>query len=72
MVQVQVRLPEQAIVELDAWIGQGRFRSRSDAVKTILELYEEKEKTRDFFKMLTNRSAEAHEIPEMLVPLADL
>ena len=72
MVQVQVRLPEQAIVRLDTWINQGRFRRRSDAVKTIVGLFEEKERTREFLKMLTKRSAEAHENPESLVPLAEL
>lgn len=72
MVQVQLRVPEQTIDEVDLWIEQGRFRSRSDAIKTILELYEEREKTREFFKLLAERSGEAKEKPEILIPLEGL
>lgn len=70
MPQVQVRLPEKDAENLDEWVKEGRFRSRSDAIKTILELYEEKEKTRKFYKMLRRRSKEADD-QENLVELGD-
>ena len=48
MAQVQLRLPEKMIVEIDSWIDQGKFKSRIDAIKTIIALYDEREKTREF------------------------
>lgn len=72
MVQVQVRVPEEVVEEIDRWVAKGRFRSRSDAIKTILALYDEREKTREFYKMLVERSREAREKPEILVPLEDV
>ena len=72
MVQVQLRMPEQTVREIDEWVEEGKFRSRSDAVKTIISLYEEKMKTMEFFKMLMKRSKEAEETPEMLIPLDDI
>ena len=71
MVQVQLRMPEQTVKEIDEWVEDGKFRSRSDAVKTIIALYEEKVKTRDFFEMLMKRSKEAEENPKILIPLDD-
>ena len=71
MTQVQVRMPEKLIEEVDKWVAEGRFKSRSDAIKTIVALYEEKEKTREFYKMLNERSREAEERPETLIPLED-
>ncbi len=71
MVQVQLRIPEQIVKEIDDWIEEGKFRSRSDAVKTILALYEERVKTMEFFKMLLKRSKEAENNPEILIPLDD-
>ncbi|MGQ9566263.1 MAG: ribbon-helix-helix domain-containing protein [Candidatus Bathyarchaeales archaeon] len=71
MTQVQLRLPEKMLEEIDKWVAEGRFKSRSDAIKTILAFYEEREKTREFFKMLTKRSEEAKKCPESLVPLED-
>ncbi|RJS77487.1 ribbon-helix-helix protein, CopG family [Candidatus Bathyarchaeota archaeon] len=35
MVQVQVRMPEKLVKEIDRWVAEGRFKSRSDAIKTI-------------------------------------
>jgi Arc/MetJ-type ribon-helix-helix transcriptional regulator len=58
--------------EIDKWVAEGRFKSRSDAIKTILAFYEEREKTREFFKMLTERSEEAKKHPEALIPLEEL
>ena len=69
MMQVQVRMPEELVRTLDAWIASGKFKSRSDAIKTVLTLYEEREKTREFYMMLERRSREAREHPEELVPL---
>jgi len=72
MVQVQLRMPEENVKELDQWVKQGKFKSRSDAVKTIIVLYEDKMKTMEFMKMLISRSKEAKEKPEMLISLDDI
>ena len=69
MSQVQVRVPEQLLETLDRWIKEGRFKSRSDAIRVILAQYEERERTRDFYRMLNQRSREAREHPEELIPL---
>jgi len=69
MVQVQVRVPENLLQTLDEWIKEGRFKSRSDAIRIILSQYEEREKTREFYKLLTERSREAKEHQERLIPL---
>ncbi|MGD0645643.1 MAG: ribbon-helix-helix domain-containing protein [Candidatus Bathyarchaeia archaeon] len=71
MTQVQLRLPEKTLEEIDRWVAEGKFKSRSDAIKTIISLYEEREKTRDFYRMLLKRSQEAKEHPEELVPLEE-
>ena len=71
MSQVQLRLPEEMIEEIDSWVAEGRFKSRSDAIKTIISLYEEREKTRKFYELLNKRSKEAKEQPERLVPLEE-
>ncbi|MCD6088120.1 ribbon-helix-helix protein, CopG family [Candidatus Bathyarchaeota archaeon] len=72
MKQVQVRMPEKLVKEIDKWVAEGRFKSRSDAIKTIVALYEERERTREFYKMLVERSKEAKEKPEILVPLEEI
>ena len=69
MTQVQVRLTKNLLEILDEWIEKGRFKSRSDAIRIVLSQYEEREKTRGFYKLLTKRSREAKEHPEDLVPL---
>ncbi len=71
MVQVQLRVPEKTVKDIDDWVSEGKFRSRSDAIKIIIEMYEEKVRTMEFFKMLMRRSKEAGEKPEMLIPLDD-
>ncbi len=71
MAQVQLRLPEKTLEEIDRWVAEGRFKSRSDAIKTIISLYEEREKTREFYQMLLKRSQQAKERPEELVPLEE-
>lgn len=70
--QVQLRVPEEIIREIDGWVHDGRFRSRSDAIKTILAMHEEREKTMEFYKMLMERSKEAKEKPNMLIPLGEV
>jgi Arc/MetJ-type ribon-helix-helix transcriptional regulator len=71
MAQVQLRLPEEMIAEIDGWVAEGRFKSRSDAIKTIISIYEEREKTRRFYELLNKRSGEAKKHPEKLVPLKE-
>jgi Arc/MetJ-type ribon-helix-helix transcriptional regulator len=71
MTQVQLRLPEKTLEEIDRWVAEGKFKSRSDAIKSIISLYEEREKTREFYKMLLKRSQEAKEHPEALVSLEE-
>jgi Arc/MetJ-type ribon-helix-helix transcriptional regulator len=66
-----LRLPQKMIEEIDRWVEEGRFKSRSDAIKTIISLFEEREKTRDFLVMLKIRSKEAEEHPETLIPLEE-
>ena len=72
MAQVQLRLSQKMLEEIDKWVTEGRFKSRSDAIKTIISFYEEREKTREFFKMLLKRSEEAKKHPEALIPLEEL
>ena len=69
MMQVQVRVPKNLLDVLDEWVEEGRFKSRSDAIRIVLSQYEEREKTRGFYKLLDKRSREAKEHPEDLVPL---
>ncbi len=71
MVQVQLRVPEQTVKEIDEWVEKGKFKSRSDAVKTIIALYEEKVKTMEFFRTLMKRSKESEKNPQILIPLDD-
>ncbi|OYT61117.1 hypothetical protein B6U81_03770 [Thermoplasmatales archaeon ex4484_30] len=71
-IQIQIRAPKEIVEELDKWVKEGRFKSRSDAIKTIISLYEERERTREFYKMLVERSKEANEKPEILIPLEEI
>jgi Arc/MetJ-type ribon-helix-helix transcriptional regulator len=71
MAQVQLRLPEKVLEEIDKWVAEGRFKSRSDAIKSIISFYEERERTREFFRMLMRRSEEARKHPEVLVSLEE-
>ena len=72
MTQVQVRIPDKLLEDIDRWVAEGRFRSRSDAIKTIIALYEEREKTREFYRMLEGRAKEAEEKPEILISLEEI
>lgn len=69
MPQVQVRVPDKLVETVDEWVKEGKFKSRSDAIRTVLSQYEEKERTREFYEMLKERSEEAREHPEKLTPL---
>jgi Arc/MetJ-type ribon-helix-helix transcriptional regulator len=69
MEQVQVRVPKNLLKILDKWIEQGRFKSRSDAIRIVLSQYEERERTQEFYKLLAKRSTEAKKHPEKLIPL---
>jgi Arc/MetJ-type ribon-helix-helix transcriptional regulator len=71
MAQVQLRLPEKVLEEIDRWVAEGRFKSRSDAIKSIISFYEERERTREFFRMLVKRSEEARKHPEVLISLEE-
>jgi len=71
MAQVQLRLPEKVLEEIDRWVAEGRFKSRSDAIKSIISFYEERERTREFFRMLLRRSEEARKHFEVLIPLEE-
>jgi len=70
--QVQIRLPQKTLEEIDKWVEEKRFKSRSDAIRAIISFYEERERTREFYKMLVNRSEEAKKHPEMLIFLEEL
>ena len=72
MAQVQLRLPEKMIAEIDCWVSEGKFKNRSDAIKTIISLYEEREKTRRFYELIDKRSQEAKKQPKRLIPLEEV
>ena len=71
MIQVQIRLSEKVVKEIDRWVVEKGFKSRSDAVRAIIAFYEEREETRKFFKMLASRSDEVRKHPELLIPLEE-
>ena len=72
MVQVQVRMPEKSVQEIDKWVADGRFASRSDAIRTIVAMHQEREHTKEFYNLLLERSREAKEKPETLLPLEEV
>ncbi len=71
-IQLQVRIPKDMIKEIDKWIKEGKFVSRSEAVKTIVALYRERERTKMFYQLLLRRSSEAKEKPNSLLPLDEI
>jgi len=71
LAQVQLRLSRQTLDQIDRWVSEGKFKNRSDAIKTIISFYEEREKTRAFLKMLMKRREEARKHPESLAPLEE-
>lgn len=64
-----MRIPREMAEDLDRWVAEGRFASRSEAIKTIVALYNERERTRKFYQMLAKRSDEARRRPDSLLPL---
>lgn len=58
--------------EIDKWVAEGRFASTSNAIKTIAAMYEERERTREFYEMLLERSKEAKEKPQTLLTLDEV
>lgn len=56
-VNIQVRMPKSVVEELDGDIKRGIFTSRSDAIRTIVRLYE-LSKRKEFFDMLEKRAKE--------------
>lgn len=68
MVQVQLRLSEETVKEIDEQVRKSKFKSRSEAIRTMIALHQEREKTREFYAMLTDRSREVKETPEILIP----
>jgi Arc/MetJ-type ribon-helix-helix transcriptional regulator len=71
-VQVQVRVPEKVVQEIDRWISEGRFANRSEAIKTVLVLYQEMDRTRKFYQTLLERSEQARRKPDLLIPLEEI
>jgi Arc/MetJ-type ribon-helix-helix transcriptional regulator len=72
LAQVQLRLPQKTLEEIDNWVAQGRFKNRSDAIKSIITYYQEREKTYDFFSLLLKRSEDAKQHPESLIPIEEI
>ena len=72
MAQVQLRLSQKLLEEIDRWVAEGRFKNRSDTIRAIISFYDEREKTREFFKILIKRSEEAKKHPESLIPIEEL
>ena len=72
LAQVQLRLPQKTIEEIDNWVAEGRFKNRSDAIKSIINYYQEREKTCSFFNLLLKRSEETKQHPESLIPIEEL
>ena len=62
-------MPKKVVQEIDKWITEGRFASRSEAIKTVLTIYGEREKTREFYQKLLKRSEQAKKKPDSLIPL---
>ena len=72
MVQVQLRIPEGVVEEVDNLVKEGMFRNRSDAIKGIIMIYMESRKTREFFKMLKQIDEETEKHPKTLIPIEDV
>lgn len=71
MLSVQLRVPEQMIEAIDKEISSGKFKSRSEAIKLIIYEYQEKQKTREFYRELDKRSTESKK-KSNLIALKDL
>lgn len=71
-VSIQLRVPRSTVKTIDGLIHEGRFKSRSDAIKSMIYAFEEKERTRKFLEIIAQRSQEARENPKKLISLRDL
>lgn len=71
-VQVQIRLPREMVREIDQMVREGKFMSRSEAIKTVLAIHQEKKRVREFYEMLVTRSKEAKKMSHRLVPLEEV
>ena len=71
MLSVQLRVPEQMVEAIDKEISSGKFKSRSEAIKLIIYEYQEKQKTREFYRELDKRSIESKN-KSNLIALKDL
>ncbi len=71
-IPVQLRLPQQTVKGIDEDVRNGRFKSRSDAIRYILQWFEERENTLRIMGKLEKISAEAKKNPEKWVRLDDL
>lgn len=71
-VRVQVRVPKKVVQEIDRWIAEGRFANRNEAIETVLTLHQERERTREFYARLLNRSEQAKKNPDSLIPLEEI
>ncbi len=69
MIQVLLKLPKKMIEEIDRWVEEGRYKNRSDAIKTILSIHMEREKTREFLDMLNKHRKESEKNPHILISL---
>lgn len=56
---------------MDSWVAEGRFASRSEAIKTIVTLYYKRDRTRRFYQMLSARSDGVRKRSDSLVLLDD-
>jgi len=72
MTNVNIRLSPSELEMIDRLVKEGRFTSRSDAIRMMVSVFEEREKTREFYTMLKQRSREAKTSPKKLVSLDDL
>jgi Arc/MetJ-type ribon-helix-helix transcriptional regulator len=50
LVKKYVALFAKVVQEIDKWISEGRFVNRGEAIKTILVLYQEMDRTREFYR----------------------
>lgn len=62
-------MPEKLLDEIDRWVAEGRFANRSDAIRSIVTIHQERERTRKFYEMLLERSKEAKDKPQSLLTL---
>ena len=66
MIQVQVRMPKGMVEGIDKWIREGLYSSRSEAIKMVVALFQERDRERAFYDALMERSREAKEKPEIM------